>query len=493
MRALTRRFLVPVALTTFALTASACSAPSNATGSGAGPTPVAEAAAAGDSQQLDVTAAPTGTATPTAVAAAGSRGSGAKKTALKVAAYDKSTGRAVISRLPKRSPGSDPSDLSAEPTTGSTDSPSASPSGSPSGGPEAPVRTGDIIASAPAPGAPDGLLAEVTEVVNETEQGTEVRTKPTTLNAVLDDDKADGEVPVDPSTMDVEPLVKGVKFSWAKPGGITFGPNGAKLPLGSLRLDVGTSIATAKDAPASAAASVSGFVQLSPQVEFSYDGSGNGKVGKSTPRGAFLGLTGDWDAQWQLKGRASGEVKQRIPFAKLHADPVIQVGPVPVVVNLDLTCYIQVEADGRITLDVEQKVNGDFRVGGSYSRADGWKPVSTSEVKGTPVTATVTAGGQAKAVLGAEASVGLYGLVGVSAEFAPYLRGEAAATATASSNGKASIVGSWALYGGFDLNGNLQLQLSIFGTPIFTKRIPLGSLHREWTLVSGKGSASTSG
>ncbi|WP_338676586.1 hypothetical protein V1460_29160 [Streptomyces sp. SCSIO 30461] len=494
MRALTRRFLVPVALTTFALTASACSAPSHQTGPGAGPTPVAKAAA-DSSEQLDVAAAPTDAPTPTAVAAAGSRGNGAKKTALTVAAYDKSTGRAVISKPSKRSPDpspsspSSPSAPSTEPTDGSSDAPTAGPSDGPES--DAPVRSGDIIASAPAPGAPDGLLAEVIEVVNETEQGTEVRTKPTTLNAVLNDDKADGEVPVDPSTMDVEPLVEGVKFSWAKPDGITFGPNGAKLPLGSLRLDVGTSIATAKDAPASAAASVAGFVQLSPQVEFSYDGSGNGKVGKSVPRGAFLGLSGDWDAQWRLKGRASGEVKQRIPFAKLHADPVIQVGPVPVVVNLDLTCYIQVEADGRITLDVEQKVNGDFRVGGSYSRADGWKPVSTSEVKGTPITAKVTAGGQAKAVLGAEASVGLYGLVGVSAEFAPYLRGEAAVTATASSDGKASIVGNWALYGGFDLNGNLQLQLSIFGTPVFSKRVPLGSLHREWTLVSGKGSAST--
>jgi hypothetical protein len=349
------------------------------------------------------------------------------------------------------------------------------------------VKTGDIIASAPAPGAPDGLLAEVTEVVGEKGDGTQVATKPATLGALLADDTADGEVPVDPSTMDVEPLVKGVKFSWAKPGGVTFGPNGAKLPLGSLRLDVGTSIATAEDAPVSAAASVSGHVQLAPQVEFSYDGSSGGLV----PRSAFLGLTGDWDAQWQLKGRAAGSVKQRIPFAKLHADPIIQVGPVPVVVNLDLTCYIQVEADGRVTLDVEQKVKGDFRVGGEYAKSEGWHPVSTFEVTGTPVKASLTAAGQAKAALGAEASVGLYGMVGVSADFAPYVRGEAAVSAQASSDGKASVVGSWAVYGGFDLSGNLQLQLSIFGTPLFSHRIPLGSLHREWTLVSGKGGAST--
>ncbi|MFD7441849.1 hypothetical protein [Streptomyces sp. NPDC059909] len=475
MRHSTRRLLVP-ALTTLALVASGCSAgPDSTNRPAAGPTPAAAAAAAaataGDaSEQLDVEAAPDGAPTPTAVARQAANGSsGAQRSTLKVASYDKRTRHAVISD-PRRS-----------------ESPSAAPTTAPSAVAEAPVRTGDVIASAPAPGAPDGLLAQVTEVVGTTDQGTEVRTEPATLSALLGDDKADGQVPVDPSTMDVEPLVKGVKLSWARTGGATFGPNGAKVPLGSLRLDVGASLATAEDASVSAAASVSGFVQLAPQVEFSYDGSANGQSGRPAPGSAFLGMTGDWTAQWALKGRASAKATQRIPFARLHADPVIQVGPVPVVVNLDLTCYLQVEADGRITLDVQQSVNGGFRVGGSYAPGKGWTPVSTSEVKSTPVTTTVTAAGRAKTSLGAEASVGLYGTVGLTADFAPYLRAEAEARADASTDGTASLTGTWALHGGFDLSGNLLLQLSIFGTPILQHRIPLGSLHREWPLASGKG------
>ncbi|MGW2559941.1 hypothetical protein ACWCXB_11970 [Streptomyces sp. NPDC001514] len=475
MRHSTRRLLVP-ALTALALVASGCSAAPDSTNRPAtGPTPAAAAAAADDaSEQLDVEAAPDGAPTPTAVARqAANGGSGAKKSTLKVASYDKRTRRAVISDPHK----------SESPSAAPTPAPTATPSAVA----EAPVRTGDVIASAPAPGAPDGLLAQVTEVVGTTDQGTEVRTKPATLSALLRDDKADGQVPVDPSTMDVEPLVKGVKLSWARTGGATFGPNGAKVPLGSLRLDVGASLATAEDAPVSAAASVSGFVQLAPQVEFSYDGSANGQSGRPAPGSAFLGMTGDWTAQWALKGRASAKATQRIPFAKLHADPVIQVGPVPVVVNLDLTCYLQVEADGRITLDVQQSVKGDFRVGGSYAPGKGWTPVSTSDVKSTPVTTTVTAAGRAKTTLGAEASVGLYGMVGLTADFAPYLRAEAEARADASTDGTASLTGTWALHGGFDLSGNLLLQLSIFGTPILQHRIPLGSLHREWPLASGKG------
>lgn len=45
--------------------------------------------------------------------------------------------------------------------------------------------------------------------------------------------------------------------------------------------------------------------------------------------------------------------------------------------------------------------------------------------------------------------------------------------------------GAWAVYGGFDLSGQLHFQLSLFGTPVIERRIPLGALHREWPLASG--------
>ncbi|MFG2873577.1 hypothetical protein ACGFYU_00845 [Streptomyces sp. NPDC048337] len=468
MRTLARRLLLP-GLTTLALAATGCSstAPTGATG---GPErPAASASATAGTQQLDVAAAPQGPATPTAVARARTGKGRPEKSSLKVASYDKASGRAVISTPPQE--------------------PSGPSSHSPSPGkalPEQPdVAVDDVIASAPAPGAPDGLLAKVTEVVGKTDRGIEVKTAPTTLASVLKEDKADGKVPVDPASVIVEPLMKGVTFSWAKGQGARFGPKGAELPLGNLRLDLNASVDTAEGAPASAGASVSGFVQLAPTVEFAYDGSSGGVPG---PSSAFLGMSGDWSSQWELKGRAAASTgaPKRIPFAKLYSAPVIQVGPVPVVVNMGLTCYVQVEADGRVTLDVQQDVKGDFRVGGSYASGKGWTPVSTSTVRSSPAKASVTAAGRVKGALGAEASVGLYGAVGVSADFAPYLRGEADAKAAASTDGKTSASGSWALYGGFDLSGQLQLQLSLFGTPVFERRIPLGTLNREWPLASGQ-------
>ncbi|OKK22275.1 hypothetical protein AMK16_03680 [Streptomyces sp. CB00455] len=483
MRTLARRLLVPC-LTALALTATGCSTAAHTGAAGpAAPAGATTAAADAGSQRLDVAAAPQGSAAPTAIARTRT-GKGPEKSPLKVASYDKASGRAVISGP---GPGNGPASGNGN-GSGATASPGRSPApdapATPAT-PDAPVTVGDVIASAPAPGAPDGLLAKVTEVVGKTGRGTEVKTAPTTLSSVLNDDKADGKVPVDPASVTVEPLMKGVTLSWAKGQGARFGPKGATLPLGSLRLDVDASVDTAAGAPLSAGASVSGFVQLAPEVEFSYDGASGAAL---APNSAFLGMSGAWSSQWELKGRAAASTgaPRRIPFAKLHSAPVIQVGPVPVVVTLDLTCYVQVEADGRVTLDVRQDVRGDFRVGGGYAPGKGWTPVATSAVQSSPVKAGVTAAGSVKAALGAEASVGLYGAVGVTADFAPYLRGEAEAKATAASGGKPAPSVSWALHGGFDLSGQLQFALSLFGTPVLEHRIPLGALHREWPLTTGR-------
>ncbi|MEV5956030.1 hypothetical protein AB0M11_20030 [Streptomyces sp. NPDC051987] len=441
-------------------------------------------AAGADGQTLAVAAAPAGTAT----AAAGSAAAGrpAHRTTLTVASYDSRTRRAVISRPDKGSPAAptvSPS-LTASPSSSSSSSPSPSPTPSPSAPTAArQAAVGDVIASAPAPGAPDGLLAKVTKVLGETDAGTEVQTEPATLDALLGDDTAKGTVPVEPAAFDVDKLLPDVKVSWAKSGDVHVGPEGAHVPLGSLRLDVSTEIPAAEGAPASAAAAVSGFVQVAPQVDFAYGGAGSG----AAPGTAYLGVSGDWDSGWSVKGRAEATATPlRIPFAKLHADPVLQVGAVPVVVNLDLTCYLQVSGDGKITVDVEQNLKGDFKAGGTFGTAQGWTPVSSSTMTSTPVRTSVTTAGSVRTALGAEASVGLYGSVGVTADLAPYLRGEATGTVTATSaTPGADAQGAWNLYGGVDLSGTLRLQLSVFGTPVLERSIPLGALHREWKLAGG--------
>ncbi|WP_052319102.1 hypothetical protein [Streptomyces sp. MUM 16J] len=442
-------------------------------------------------RSLAVAAAPSNAPSATAIATASPVGPErrAHRTTLAVSSYDSHTRRAIISNQPPRKgnsagpPAPSAPSTQSPPPTPSTPSDPPTPSTAPSIAPHT-AAVGDVIASAPAPGAPHGLLAKVTKVVGETDHGTEVQTEPATLNALLGDDTAKGEVPVAPSSFTVDKLLPDVKVSRSKTGAVRIGPKDTAVPLGSLRLDVSAKVPTAKDAPATATASVHGYVQIAPRVDFAYGGAGANAV----PGSAYLGVSGTWSSGWTLKGRAAAATGAplRIPFATLHSDPVLQVGPVPVVVNLDLTCYLQISGDGHVTVDVQQSLKGGFKAGGAFDLAKGWTPVSSSTMSSTPLHASVSTAGHVRTVLGAEASVGLYGTVGVTADLAPYLRGEASGAIIASSDqGGAGAKGTWDVYGGVDLSGALRLQLSVFGTPIVQRNIPLGSLHREWKLAGG--------
>ncbi|MEV7289437.1 hypothetical protein AB0O01_33645 [Streptomyces sp. NPDC093252] len=484
-------------------------------------TPTAATATAAE-HSLAVAAAPPGTPAATATPSGPDDSGVTRRSTLKVASYDSRTGSAVIAP-PKRGdedangneggngsrvggPGNkDGNDNRADgPGNKDRDSNGVDGTGT-AGGSRTPARpmpnppaVGDVIASAPAPGAPDGLLARITEVGETTARGTEVETEPATLDAVLGDDTADGTVPVDPSSFEIDPLLPDVEVSWATTGEVRVGPEGATVPLGSLRLDVRADLpATTPGAaptpastpapdpasvsvsgPASAKASISGFVQIAPQIDFRYDGTGTG----SAPASARLGVSGDWMSGWALKGRAAvTRSPLRIPFAELRSAPVLQVGPVPVVVTLDLTCYLEISGDGGVTVDLEQRLDGDFEAGGTFGPGRGWIPVAAAELTGTPVRTSVTAAGKVRAAVGAEAGVGLYGSVGVLADLAPYLRAEA----TAGTSGTPPTPPAWAVLGGVDLKGTLRLQLSVFGTPVLRHDLPLGTLHREWRLASG--------
>ncbi|MFE6687614.1 hypothetical protein ACFVFQ_14155 [Streptomyces sp. NPDC057743] len=527
-----RRAVLPALAATSLLVITGCSQGSSDTptdGKGDGKDSSITAESADADAPLAVAAAPTDAASPTgsgapsAVAKPGTGGRPAAKSSLKIVTFDAKSGRAVIAGPAGSTPSKGTGETGGghgnrdaergnrddghgkeqgegqgkgkdqgegpEEGQGKTPTPKPSTSQPATSKPPAPVAVGDVFASAPVAGAPRGALAKVTEVVGKTEQGTEVKTTPATLGALLGGSTAKGRIPVDPSTMKVEPIAPNVQVSWAKTGTVRFGPQGAHLPLGNLRLDVRAALPTAQTPAGTAAASASGFVQLKPEVDFSYDGKG---TTTGTPGTASVGLTGNWASQWELKGQAAGGKSLRLPFAKLHSDPVVWIGGVvPVVVNLDLTCYLHIDADGKASVDVKQDIKGHFQVGGSYSRAKGWAPVAQADMHGTPLTATATAAGKVKAALGAEASVGLYGTVGVTGRLAPYLRAEVTGTATGTSNGTGSLVGKWAAYGGVDLSGDLWAHLNIFGTPLFERSIPLGPLNHEWKLAGGEGAVRT--
>ncbi|MCG6495775.1 hypothetical protein [Kitasatospora sp. A2-31] len=159
----------------------------------------------------------------------------------------------------------------------------------------------------------------------------------------------------------------------------------------------------------------------------------------------------------------------------------------PVVVNLGLTCYLEIGADGQVHVEAEQEITGTWSVRSDYTGGRGWSPVTdAADTKVSPVHVRVTGKAAVRAALGAEVSVGLYDTVGVEATVAPYLRAQAdGELAVDLPGGKPQVKGGWALLGGVDLNGALTAHLKIFGTPIIEGKLPLPPFHREWPLLTG--------
>ncbi len=182
---------------------------------------------------------------------------------------------------------------------------------------------------------------------------------------------------------------------------------------------------------------MSGFVEVKPQADFSYGG------GASTAATASDGSTASGPGglprrlrRLDLAVGAQGARRRHrqavwLPFARLHADPVLQVGPIPVVVNLDLTCYFRSAATAASpSTNVAQDLKGDFKAGGTFGTAACCTPVNELPHQlSDPYVRHDRR--KREAALGAQATVGLDGAVGVTADLAPYLRGEAAGTVTA--------------------------------------------------------------
>ncbi|WP_414167431.1 hypothetical protein ACMATS_07790 [Streptoverticillium reticulum] len=482
-----RAALTPVLLTSFSLALAGCSPFGDDSTNASGEAPSSIETSAFPKPDLSQDKSSSGGSGPSAVSIPAGGGIKAQKSPVKVDSIERDSGRAVISRTVTQPTPS----ASAMPGQSATPETSATPA-TPAA--EKPVAVGDIVASKPVPGAPQGVLAKVTKVEKKTSKGTEVRTAPVDLSTVLGDTKVENKLPVDPSGFTADSLVPGVKVSWAKRGNVHAGPEGLKLPFGSLRVDVDTALDTEKSAKGEGVesptkASLKGFVQLAPEVDFTYNGRGSG----DGPSGAGLRLSGDWSSGFHFKGRTSPTTNGkpvRVPFVVLHANPTFYIGELPVTVNIDLTCYALIDADGRATLDIEQDpVKGDFALGSAFSLREGWQPEAKADFTPGTLKASASAAVNAKVRFGTEANLGLYGSVGVKGDVAaPYVRTEVKGGARGSTEGKAAANADWKLFAGVDLEGWAMPYLKIGGVQVLAVRLPMPKVQREVQLAHGKGS-----
>ncbi|MEV7599221.1 hypothetical protein AB0O91_17750 [Kitasatospora sp. NPDC089797] len=419
--------------------------------------------------------------------------------ALQLTAYDPGKGTAVLTAsgstaAPSGTPSAAPSSssspaaspspsASAAPTTSpsasasasTTATASASTSASASAPATAAVQPGQLIASPPTAAAPQGALVAVTGVDHGAGDTLNLTTRPATLAELLGRTEADGQAPIDVHGIQVTPLVKDLKATAGVDG------NGVKADAsGTLELNVKAPVPL----PEGASLDASGSLQLHPAVHFAYHGAAAG-----SPRTASVGFDLGAQAHWKVTGdvaRTTGAAPIRVPFAKLQASPVLTVAGLPVVVNLGLTCYLEVSADGQVHLETEQDAAGTWAVRADYTGGKGWTPTTSADTKVSPVHVRLTGKASVRAALGAEVSLGLYDTVGVRTTVAPYLSARADGSLAVDLPGNApQLQGSWALVGGVDLNGALTAHLKVFGTPLFEKSLPFPPFHREWPLLAG--------
>ncbi|MEV8096097.1 hypothetical protein [Kitasatospora sp. NPDC085879] len=478
---------LPALATGLLLTVTGCAASSPAAAPAAGPaeavaavtTETAPAPAAGAPSSTEPAAAAAPAATVAAPAASGKPAAGTG-TSVALVAYDPANGHATL-RTATRGNTPAPSatrSTGAPHTPGSTHSPSTPQSpGASAGTTAAPdtVRTGQLIASPPTAAAPRGALVAVTGIRKTDGDEVEVTTRPAEVAELLGATATEQHAPIDVHGIRVQPLVKDLKVGFAtRPGG------GSGSASAELSLDASTSVPL----PGGAKADLAAGIRLNPSVDFSYDGRGILKGGIEKARVGFgLGAHADWKVGATLAGATN---PLRVPLAKLSASPVLTVAGFPVVVNLDLTCYLTVGADGKLTVEAEQDLDGAWSVHADYAKGKGW---TTTADPGTttvgPVRAKLSGNATLRTGLTAEASVGLYNTVGVAAGIEPYLRTQVAGTVTLDTTGKPPHVeGSWTNTAGLDINGRLYAQIKILGTPLLKADLPLPAFHREWALPS---------
>ncbi|MFE5581188.1 hypothetical protein [Kitasatospora sp. NPDC056531] len=464
----------PAAATSTATDTGTAAAGGSPAAAAAGGTPRARAGAPASASAsarpsagtAQVTTAPAGD-TQAAIGSPGKDGGAvtAATKALQLTAYDPGKGTAVLTAS---GPTASPSAAPSAPATATATATAAA----------AAVQPGQLIASPPTAAAPQGALVAVTGVNPGAGNTLNLTTRPATLSELLGGTEADGQIPVDVHGIKITPLVKDLKATvGADLGGVQADASG------TLEVNVKAPVPL----PEGASLDASGSLQLHPAVHFAYHGAQ-----ATSPRTASIGFDLGAHAQWKVTGdvaRNTGAAPIRVPFAKLQASPVLTVAGLPVVVNLGLTCYLEVSADGQVHLETEQDATGTWAVRADYTGGKGWTSATNADTKVSPVHVRLNGKASVRAALGAEVSLGLYDTVGVEATVAPYLSAKAEGSLAVDVPGNGpQVQGSWALVGGIDLNGALTAHLKIFGTPIIEGKLPLPPFHKEWPLLAGSAS-----
>ncbi|MFB6836454.1 hypothetical protein [Streptomyces sp. NPDC056361] len=340
------------------------------------------------------------------------------------------------------------------------------------------VKVGQVIDSLPCEAAPDGVLLVVTAVRKTADGTVAVSTRPGAINELLGSQTASVRTTLSPSSFDITPEVSGLKVSYVPR--IDGASASASL---ALRLSADTDI----ELPDGSSAEFSGSMEVVPAIEFDYTGA------VFDVQKAHVGFSADTTADWHVKGRfKTDDTSIKVPIASLNAAPVVKAAGLPVVVNLDLTLYAHITANGRVTVDIEQSYADDWGVYADYTKGQGWrKGTDSGSNTESPVTGAISGQGDIRTGLLTEGTVAIFDSLGARAGIEPYVRTVVSGSVVFDGEGGVeSQTGPVELYGGLDIGGALFARLRILGTTLFERELPFTIYHEEWPLLGIPGTSS---
>ncbi|MFK0295431.1 hypothetical protein ACIQU6_33855 [Streptomyces sp. NPDC090442] len=319
------------------------------------------------------------------------------------------------------------------------------------------LKAGDVIASPATAAVPHGALVRVVAVHPQAGGAVRLDTTRANLTELLGDAKADLRTPLTAADLKAKSLAKG--------GHASVGESNGR----GIRIDVNVPMPSGVTPTQGHASALSGWLELRPELLFAYERAHWYSV---APSKAKIGFASDYNYGFaaHAEGSASYDTGHRplhIPAAEVDVNKTVWLGPVPIVLNLKVDYFYDISANGKITIDAEQRTDGRLEVGGVYDANRGWTALSGPDPVSTGTAARIEGSATAKSGVGTHTQVGLYGSVGVTADFMPYLKADAHGF-TGSEQPQGSEA-DWALYAGTDLTGTFFAKLNVFGTKVLDK------------------------
>lgn len=295
---------------------------------------------------------------------------------------------------------------------------------------------GSVVVAGISKETPDGLLREVVSV-KRTGSTLLVVTRPASLTQALAQGSFDVRHPLDASTITNPVTLPGVR--WHDPLLTAAG-------LGAITVQLSTADGQALGIPCSPGVEMelSGSLTIAPSVDFGASWSLFGGLS------AHLSGTVVETSNLTATASATGSCSKRLQLAEFPFPPFdVQVGPVPVVITPVVRIVLSVS--GQVTATLEDSVTQQTTVTAGLMYSHGQlRPIHQFTSNFTNTAPTVPAiSATAKAALGPELDLLLYGLAGPTVNVDGYMELDANPTTTP----------WWSLNGGLDAGAGLALDL----------------------------------